>query len=101
MPRPKYSSDYYRRKFERLSTKQRWPGHPDWNYMTQGVISIRMRQAVAQEENARWYQDRDKKNLNVVSTTGGPAIRVADLKTNIVDTTTTTTTPNTSWADIQ
>lgn len=98
-PRPKYSSAYYRAKFEKLATKQRWPGHKDWCFMKQGIISIRMRQALASEDNARWYEDRDRKNQVVLESAGGPAILVVDLKQEAIKHKTETTTM--SWADIE
>ena len=95
-PRPKHSSSYYRTKFERLSRKQKWPGHPGWCDFKQGVNSIRMRQALAAEDNARWYEDRDRRRQKGISSAGGPAIVVADMKKVNMNPTT-----NTSWADIE
>lgn len=95
--RPKHSSAFYRARFEKLATKQRWPGHRDWCYMKQGIISIRMRQALANEDNARWYEDRDRKKAHIIPNAGGPEIKIANLDKNKID----LTASNTSWADVE
>ena len=64
-----------------------------------------MRQTTTLEDNARWYEDRDKQNPNVLAHAGGPAIVVADLKKEMKKKSivpgTTTTNASTSCADIE
>lgn len=100
--RPKHDSLYYRARFEKLATKQRWPGHPEWENMKQGVISIRMRRAQELEGNALMYEAIDARKQQKVTRAGGPPIILADTSNiNTIVTTTPKLAPNVSWADIE